>query len=277
MGFSDINFRWHHENFDLYDVELLCSIELQELDDDGDWVERAPFFLGVFSDTDDKKDKENKKYETPKDIKYTNSKRTLRAKAKYSDASYNDIYLGVPEDKQSVNSRETQIEYFDFLLHETDIDDLDRIVKSGSFGFIEDDSEMPIKGGPYAEFYAPSDVFDDIERLCSKTNIQLHVSINRKGWQWTGPIGDGQIYLDTENRELAEFAGITFSNKLAKFEKDALQEDEPLIEEDYSQDALEANMHLFNKLTELGSYIVSIKLAAWVIAIGVIFLAVKSY
>lgn len=48
MGFLDLNFRWHHENFDLYDVELLCSIKLQQLDDDGDWVEREPFLLGIF-------------------------------------------------------------------------------------------------------------------------------------------------------------------------------------------------------------------------------------
>jgi len=277
MGFMDLKFGWHHENFDLYDVELLCSIELQQLDDDGAWEKREPFFLGFFSDTEERKNKENIEYENPKSIKYTNSKRTLIAKAKYSDGSYNDIFLGVPEDKQHTTSREAKIKYFDFFLRETDIDDLDKIVKSGSFGFIEDDSELQIKGGPYAEFYAPSNVFDHIEKLCSKTNIQLNVSINKKGWQWTGPIGDGQIYLDTKNRELAEFAGITFSNKLAKFEKEALQEENPLIEGDYSQDALEANMHIFNKLTELGGYIASVKFAVWVVALGVIFLAVRSY
>ena len=68
MGFLDLNFRWHHENFDLYDVELLCSIKLQQLDDDGDWVEREPFLLGIFSNTDEKLIKKNTEYENPKSI-----------------------------------------------------------------------------------------------------------------------------------------------------------------------------------------------------------------
>ncbi len=278
MGFRDLNFRWHNERFDLYDVELLCGTVLQQLDNNGDWVDRSPSFLDVFSDANEKSSEENSEYENPKGIKYTNSRRTLRAKAKYSDDLYSDIFLGVPEDKQTISSREKKIEYFNLSIREIDVDDMNRVVKSGSFGFIKDNPELSIKGFPYAELYAPSDVFDHIEKWLTKPNIQLSVSINRKGWQWTGPIGDRQIYLDTENGELAEFAGITVRNKLvAEFDKFALQEEAPQIEEDYSQDTLESNTHLLNKLTELGGYMRSVKLATWIIAICVIFLAVKNY
>ena len=292
MSFRDLKFGWHADTFELYDVELGLSIELEELDDDGDWVD-ARYFSDIFSDTDEKKNKENTENENPKAVKYSNSRRSLTAKAKCPDGIHDHIFLGIPEDKQSKTGvDESRIEYFHFGLDEADTDDLERIIKYGSFRYYED-------FGPYATFYAPSSVFDNIEKWFSNPNIQLKVSINRKGWHWIGPIGDVQIYLDTENRETAAFAGIIISNKVAKFEKDALEGNMRLsnkltelsaylssikdalqkdlkIGQDHSQGALEANMRLLDKLNELNVYLSSIKVAAWVIvALSFVYIAVK--
>ena len=221
MGFGDLEFGWHDENFDLYDVELYLSFELEELHDDGDWGLRifSPDFIVYtdetqnFADTDEKKNKEITEYENPKAVKYSKPRRRLRAKAKYSEDTYNHIFLGIPEDKQLKSERdESRIEYFHFELCETHMDVLKRIIKSGAFRYSED-------VGPFATFYAPSSVFDNMEKWLSKPNIQIHVSINRKGWHWSDFVGEERhIYLDTENQERAEFAEITISNKLAKFE-----------------------------------------------------------
>ena len=303
MSFSDLRFGWQHEIFDLYDVALHFGVELQGLDGEGNWID-ASCFRSVFSDTDEKKNKEITEYENPRAVKYSNSRRSLTAKAKCPDGIHAYIFLGIPEDKQSKTALdESRIEYFDFGLGETDTDDLETTIKYGGFSYTEpDDLIMAIQGGPYAQFYAPSSVFDNIEKWFSNPNIQLTVSINRKGWYWIGPIGDSQIYLDTENQQTAEFLGITISNsnKVAKFEKDALEGNMHLsnkltelnaylssiedalqkdlkIGQDHSQGALEANMRLLNKLNELDVYLSSIKVAAWVIvALSFVYIAVKS-
>ena len=139
-------------------------------------------YMSVLADTDEKKEKEILKYEKMGDIKYSALKRTLSAKASFGEDTYDKLYLGVPEDKQSTSNYETEIEHFDFILHDAEEDKLTNIVQYGLFGYTERDPEDRFDRRPFAEFYAPTHVLDEIERLSARPDIEFHVMVNKKGW-----------------------------------------------------------------------------------------------
>lgn len=212
MGFTDLRYGWRSEEYVLSDVDIRSSIELQQPDKDGAWSRREPFMLGVFAKTEEEREKEITDFETINEVVYSKPSRVLYAKAGFSDNTYRAMFLGVPEDKQTTNNTESRVEHFDLSIHEITeqaTDDLVKIVKAGEFGCIEASSELNLSASLFAQFYVPTQVFDDIEHQASQPGVEFAVSINRKGWYWLGPVGDSQAYFDTEELEMAELAGIT--------------------------------------------------------------------
>jgi len=71
MGPSELDYGWHSETFVVRDVQIISSVRLQQLDKDGDWCDREPcFFMSLFSEKDEEKEKQNSDFENPHDIKY---------------------------------------------------------------------------------------------------------------------------------------------------------------------------------------------------------------
>ena len=117
-------------------------------------------------------------------------------------------------------------------------------------------------------------MFDEIEHLMSQSDVDVQVAINRKGWHWLGDFGYCHFYLNTEEYDMAELAGIEISKK---YKTEILEEEERVEVGAFSQNAIDANMHIYKNLSELGGYMTSIKIAVWVTALGVIYLAVSAY
>jgi hypothetical protein len=265
----ELNYCWHSEVFELHDIKISYSIELQQLDEDGEWIERDPLdSIGIiFADSD--KEEKFAEYEKMENVKYSKLKRTLTAKASSNDCY---IYLGVPEDKQAISTNESEIDYFDFVLREAEAENLEDIVRWGAFGYLKYNSEFRV-GGAYASFYVPTSVFDEIESLLTQTGVEFQINVNKKGWQGGNSFGNSEIYIDTEKKELAEFAGITVIHKFKNTDTSTLQEKENISFEHYFQRTIEDNMYNFEKLTELTSYMRTIdKLAKWFTALGIVYI-----
>ncbi|WP_040727664.1 hypothetical protein [Thiomicrorhabdus sp. Kp2] len=274
MSFTDLEFRWHQEYFELFDLEFTTTADLLELDENEEWFSRAPRLLGLFEHSNEEKQAQNEMYENPNEVKYSNPLRRLRAKAKFED-SYNSMLLGVPEDKESPTSRHNRIDYFNLILREVDTtDNIDLVVKSGTFFYFKGNPEISIEDEVYAEFGVTKEIFDCIEKWLLKSDIQLSVYINRKGWLWVGPINDKEMYFDKENNEKAEFSGITFTKIFTETESDNIAEDtyrdKQETAQDNSQQIIEATAQIFKKLNELDTNLSSIKLTAWIIALSLI-------
>ena len=284
MGFSDLKFGWHNQGYTLRDISIYNEIRLLQNDKEYGWGVREASFVGIFSESDEEQEKESLEFENLENIKYSRPLRRLSAKAYFDEGGYNQMYLGVPGNRQTSDSFEDKIDSFDFEIHEAETDDLKKAVRAGRFSFLEYDAEYGYGGNPFAAFYVPSEVFDGIERLCAQRDIELFVSINKKGWYWLGPIGDTQVYFDKDNSEMAEIVGITVNKKfnvnvketLADEVEELLGNEEGIEVKGYSQAAIDSNIHIVKKLVELGGQMASVKAASWVAAVGIVFLVLSS-
>ena len=120
----------------------------------------------------------------------------------------------------------------------------------------------------YIELHVTSSVFDDLEKMTKRSDVKIQVKLNIKGWAWLGPIGDSQLYFDTEKNYPVELASISAPN--------AFTDQATFLEEnfdDVSKEGTESNMHLFNRLTEIGTAVYSIKTAACITGFAMITIA----
>jgi len=277
MSFDDLTFGWHKESYELSDVQITSSIELHQKDNDGDLILRDPPWTALLSD--EERDKKNSEYENidESEVAYSNNERILTANASFDNDRFNQLLLGIPENKEHTHSLEYQEKHFKLYIKETLENDLVGMIKSGEFRYLEYDSEMRIGGYAYARFYVASSMFDEIESLLTQPNIGLNVTLSRKGWYWLGPIGDTTVYLNKDGRDKAELSGITSTRNITKVEKNELLDEEQDELWDVTPGAVKENVHILRKLSELGGSITSIKSAVWIIALTLIYIAYSSF
>lgn len=138
MGFSDLDYGWHTQQFILSDARLIRRTQLQDQDADGKWAQRNP---------DSKEDAPTaaskvrsrawltqalaNEADASMQRRYESQKRTMVAKASIADDTYETIFLGVPENKQCASrvgeSGPQCLRYLEFSIHEaTPKEDNDR-------------------------------------------------------------------------------------------------------------------------------------------------------
>jgi hypothetical protein len=261
MAFSDLRYGWHQGHFELRDVSLSGSIELQGLDKDGKWHDRSPLVFSddIHAETEPEQRAAAQKYESVDQFRYSRPRRNLRAKARSQD--FDALYLGVPADKRTVPPlHKSKLDHIDLSIRAiTDVDAL-KLVRSGGVGYAKARESHP--DFVYAELYVTDEVFDDIERTVTQPNVALSVSINVRGWYWLGPVADSQVYINAEQRERAEFGSISAIRtvpNVVPLDGASIDGNGP----DHPAGPLE---DMRRRLVKVESQLGSIKSAAWVIA-----------
>lgn len=279
---SDLEFGWHREFFVLSNVKIIDYLELQCLDEDGEWTQREPFLLGLHAETEEEKEDEFKAYEDVKELRYSNPIRRLTGNVSFPDSSQNDIFLGVPKGKKfsfkTVN--ESKIKSISITITEADHDQLYKMVKYGHINYYENSGPPYVDEGPYITLYAPSNIFDNIKNMADTPDIEFSIELNMKGWFWLGHMGEGYIFIDTENRQPVELAGLTVAKKFTPTQKELIDDDleeVQVLDRDYSQNAINSNLHLLSKMNEIGKLINSVKLAVWISAFSVLAIAIMMW
>ena len=174
---SEFEFGWHSEYFVLSNVKIIDSLELQCLDEDGEWVQRQPFLLGLHAE--EEKEDEFKAYEDVKELRYSKPVRKLTGDASFSDNTHDGIFLGVPKDKQfsfkTVN--ESKIKSIRITISEGDHDQFYKMVKYGHINYYENSGPPYVNEGPYITLYAPSSIFDNIKNMANTPDIEFGVNL----------------------------------------------------------------------------------------------------
>lgn len=263
----DIKFKWTRFRFVLRDAKLISSVEIQEQDSDGDWVQREahPFTFG-----DDGDKKRGDEFEAiKKELRHHLGARCLTAMA-FTEDDGDCIFLGVPEDKNGFTSpRESKLNSLAFTLLEADTE-LQKTVRHGCIGHIEAmdlSSEMT-----YLQLYATPETFDEIEKLVDYSNGLIEIECNLKCHRWIDPLGHQSIYIDPEQRTLAEWSRFSVSKRIAN-QPDA---NEYVVEEGL-EDTNPAEKLLHQKLNAINVNILSVRAAAWVTAFVAVVAAAKLF
>lgn len=199
MGFSDLEQGWHHEIFDLVDVAIHRSVELQEKDGDGGWIER----LASFPESDEA-------FGNVEELRYSELQGTLAGKARFAN-SMNEMVLGVPEDKID-SGVQTQILSVNVQIETVPDDEIAERAKKGRIHFFEADEYMDECVN--IRLYISSERFDEICSAAAEPDVTFRIGINIKGWHWLGHDGESKIFFKTDGYDLAELASITVSRKI---------------------------------------------------------------
>jgi len=281
MGFGDIEFGWRSSTFSLTNVKVTSGIELLVLNEDDDWIQREAIGFGLFCDSKEELMKEIDDFEDIRDVKYSKPQRTLSAKLTIIESMFMSMFLGVPDNKTNEDkSKALKINQVDFQIHEMPAENkLKNYVTRGVVAYYEYDDEIKgLEKNHYIELYAPTPVFDDIEKMVNQSDISsLIVSLNIKGWSWLGPIGDTEIYFDKEKRYPVEFGGITVNRLITTNRKDDIElYDEPEDIDEFIEDKpTDFIPHIYNKLADIGLAINSVKIAAWITGFSMLAIAIK--
>jgi len=199
MGFSDLEQGWHHEIFDLVDVTIHRSVELQEKDDDGGWIDR----LASFPESDEA-------FGNVEELRYSEPQGTLAGKARF--ANYMDeMVLGVPEDKID-SGVQTRIASVDVQIGTVPDDEIAERAKKGRIQCFEAYEHMDKCVNIC--LYISSERFDEICSAAAEPDVTFQIGINIKGWHWLGSDGESKIFFKADGYDLAELASITVSRKI---------------------------------------------------------------
>lgn len=274
MAFSDLEFGWYRQWFELRNVELGGVIDLLENTEEDGWSTRNPPSF-VFAGQEEEKPK-IEAYETySNEMRYSALRRILRAEARVPIDSFDKMYLGVPEDKQSSSSSESQLPYLPISIREIDLEERTAasLVKAGHIGYIDPDPETPYGlSGPYAELYVPKEVFDSLDQLTSDPDIVIEVGLAIKGWRWLGPIADSEIYVSNKETQPADLLTIQAKRKIRDNLTDLyeIQTEEEDTEIRSSEVAL---AQISQQLAHLQKVFGHVQIAAWTIAIATVITA----
>lgn len=202
MSFSDLEYDWREEMFELVDVSVHRRIALQEQDEDGEWTDRSGSWV------------DSEKFENPSALRYSDIQGTLTGKARYSD--YMDqMILGVPEDKGSgFSSSDDRIDSIGVQIRAVSDKELDEYVRKGRVQYFEASEYNDER--VHVTLFISTQRFDEICRAAVEPDVTFQIGINMKCWHWTGPIGDGKTFFKTDGYDKAELAYISLSRQVTE-------------------------------------------------------------
>jgi hypothetical protein len=197
---------WAEFEFILHDVEFFSSVELQQQDVDGDWERRD-----IPPDHFDKEAIAN--WEQERNLRYSKN-RTLKAVAKMPESSYQDMLIGVPDDKESILPGKGYFEEIDFALYDRAFKGLNMFGHQfeglkhikGKMRCVKGDDEGTKK--VKLECYIPLSTMDDVESWIDAGNNTFLLTVLIKCRNFLGPIGDHHLYVDEEEINPVEMVAI---------------------------------------------------------------------
>ena len=160
MGFSDLENGWHHEIFDLVDVSIHRSVELQGKDGDGDWIERS----ASFPESDEA-------FENVEELRYSEPQGTLAGKARFADYM-DEMVLGVPEDKKD-SGDQTRIFSVSVQIATVPDDEIAERAKKGRIQFFKANEYMDECVNIH--LYISSERFDEICRASAEPDVTFQI------------------------------------------------------------------------------------------------------
>jgi hypothetical protein len=267
MSFGDLELGWIGIRLKLRNVRLHRQIQLEQLDEQGDWEWREPpHWIGIFAENEDTDAEMLDKWEQNSDVRYQEDRRHFSADGVVDDQHQQAIYLGVPEDKKAVAwNDETRVDSVEVLISELDHVGIADCVHWGRISYSGNDSELNYGEKLWFGFCVPSDVFDKLESWTDGSGVDVAVEIHAKMHHFVGPIGDSQVYIDTENKGKAELTNIAISRAVEPAPTPAWDDDE-----NQPINQAEINARLFDMLTSIDA---SLKAVRSSIGLGLLLLA----
>lgn len=266
MSSGDLKLGWIGIRLKLRNARLHRRVQLEQLGEEGDWEWRdPPQWVGVISGFEDTDAAIIDQWERVSDLRYLEDGRTFSADGFVDDRLHQAIYLGVPADKKAGQwSSESRLDSVEVRIYERDDIDIATCVHRGSVNFFSNNFEGSLDEKLWFGFSMPSDVFDKLESSTDHSQVEIEIEINAKMYHAIGPVGDSQIYIDTEQKGKAELTGITISKAVEPAPA-------PIWNDDENQpvNQAEINARLFDMLTSIDA---SLKVVRSAIGLGLLLL-----
>lgn len=252
----DVEYGWHHFWFELHDIEFSTSISFEEKDDEGDWLERdSPSSLFV---EPEEAEEIYRKWETNPNVRFGSPSRIIKGTAKFAEDSWGEIRVGIPEDKESWDFKDSKkINGIDLLVREFDDDVIVNLSRRGNFGNYNNSDENNSEEVTYLELYVSSAFFDTIEKTIHQGATKLGIAVQMKCWHWIDPMGHSTLFIDEEKNGLAEISRIS-GTKSVRDESVEHVFDDPNYDGE-SVETSNVDVHIFKILSSLETHLINIR------------------